>query len=86
MIWCLLFPYFDSSLFHLLPLALPLSFCAPSLVLLSLWSLPLSSEDYPEIQRLFPCADIQYIPDASHWIHADKPLDFISSISSFLQP
>lgn len=44
-----------------------------------------SSDDYPEIQRLFPKADIQYIPDASHWIHADKPLDFISSIISFLQ-
>lgn len=56
----------------------PLSF---SLCLHS-WS---SSDDYPEIQRLFPYADIQYIPDASHWIHADKPLDFISSISSFLQ-
>uniref|UniRef100_A0A667WN08 sn-1-specific diacylglycerol lipase ABHD11 n=1 Tax=Myripristis murdjan TaxID=586833 RepID=A0A667WN08_9TELE len=44
-----------------------------------------ASSDYPEIQRLFPYADIQYIPDASHWIHADKPLDFISSIISFLQ-
>lgn len=46
---------------------------------------PLSSEDYPEIQRLFPSADIQYIPDASHWIHADKPLEFISSIITFVQ-
>ncbi|KAI5622405.1 protein ABHD11, partial [Silurus asotus] len=45
----------------------------------------LSSEDYPEIQRLFPYADIQYIPDASHWIHADKPLDFISSLITFVQ-
>lgn len=45
----------------------------------------LSSEDYPEIQRLFPYADIQYIPDASHWIHADKPLEFISSIITFVQ-
>ncbi|XP_028840772.1 sn-1-specific diacylglycerol lipase ABHD11 isoform X1 [Denticeps clupeoides] len=45
----------------------------------------ITSEDYPEIQRLFPNADIQYIPDASHWIHADKPLDFISSIITFLQ-
>ncbi|KAK3524371.1 hypothetical protein QTP70_028025, partial [Hemibagrus guttatus] len=44
-----------------------------------------SSEDYPEIQRLFPYADIQYIPDAGHWIHADKPLDFISSIITFVQ-
>ncbi|XP_051956309.1 protein ABHD11-like isoform X1 [Xyrauchen texanus] len=57
----------------------------PSLFLGGSSSAYISSEDYPEIQRLFPSADIQYIPDASHWIHADKPLDFISSIITFLQ-
>ncbi|KAM9332006.1 sn-1-specific diacylglycerol lipase ABHD11 [Pholidichthys leucotaenia] len=57
----------------------------PTLFLGGASSVYISSEDYPEIQRLFPYADIQYIPDASHWIHADKPLDFISSIISFLQ-
>nr|XP_020473743.1 protein ABHD11 isoform X2 [Monopterus albus] len=56
----------------------------PTLFLGGTSSAYISSEDYPEIQRLFPNADIQYIPDASHWIHADKPLDFISSIISFL--
>ncbi|XP_072301941.1 sn-1-specific diacylglycerol lipase ABHD11 [Eucyclogobius newberryi] len=58
---------------------------APTLFLGGASSAYISSDDYPEIQRLFPYADIQYIPDASHWIHADKPLDFISSIISFLQ-
>ncbi|KAK1882878.1 Protein ABHD11 [Dissostichus eleginoides] len=57
----------------------------PTLFLGGASSAYISSDDYPEIQRLFPNADIQYIPDASHWIHADKPLDFISSVSSFLQ-
>uniref|UniRef100_A0A3P9NVH4 sn-1-specific diacylglycerol lipase ABHD11 n=1 Tax=Poecilia reticulata TaxID=8081 RepID=A0A3P9NVH4_POERE len=57
----------------------------PTLFLGGASSAYISSDDYPEIQRLFPSADIQYIPDASHWIHADKPLDFISSIISFLQ-
>lgn len=57
----------------------------PTLFLGGASSAYISSDDYPEIQRLFPCADIQYIHDASHWIHADKPLDFISSIISFLQ-
>ncbi|XP_031427102.1 protein ABHD11-like [Clupea harengus] len=61
------------------------SYEGPTLFLGGTNSAYISSEDYPEIQRLFPCADIQYIPDASHWIHADKPLDFISSISTFLQ-
>ncbi|XP_062868008.1 sn-1-specific diacylglycerol lipase ABHD11 [Trichomycterus rosablanca] len=57
----------------------------PTLFLGGSSSAYISSEDYPEIQRLFPCADIQYIPDASHWIHADKPLEFISSVITFLQ-
>ncbi|XP_030009457.1 sn-1-specific diacylglycerol lipase ABHD11 [Sphaeramia orbicularis] len=56
----------------------------PTLFLGGANSAYISSDDYPEIQRLFPYADIQYIPDASHWIHADKPLDFISSIITFL--
>lgn len=67
------FPGFDSA------------YEGPTLFLGGASSAYISSEDYPEIQRLFPLADIQYIPDASHWIHADKPLDFISSIISFLQ-
>lgn len=67
------FPSFDSG------------YEGPTLFLGGASSAYISSEDYPEIQRLFPLADIQYIPDASHWIHADKPLDFISSIISFLQ-
>ncbi|CAG08827.1 unnamed protein product [Tetraodon nigroviridis] len=67
------FPSFDST------------YDGPTLFLGGASSAYISSDDYPEIQRLFPNADIQYIPDASHWIHADKPLDFISSISSFLQ-
>ncbi|XP_048839861.1 protein ABHD11 isoform X2 [Brienomyrus brachyistius] len=57
----------------------------PTLFLGGTSSAYISSEDYPEIQRLFPAAEIQYIPDASHWIHADKPLDFISSLITFLQ-
>ncbi|XP_041947635.1 protein ABHD11 isoform X2 [Alosa alosa] len=61
------------------------SYEGPTLFLGGTNSAYISSEDYPEIQRLFPCADIQYIPDASHWIHADKPLDFISTVISFLQ-
>ncbi|XP_061755171.1 protein ABHD11 isoform X1 [Nerophis ophidion] len=61
------------------------AYSGPTLFLGGASSAYISSDDYPEIQRLFPSADIQYIPDASHWIHADKPLDFISSIISFLQ-
>jgi pimeloyl-ACP methyl ester carboxylesterase len=30
-------------------------------------------EDYPDIIRLFPSAEIKEIPKAGHWLHADQP-------------
>nr|XP_034996039.1 protein ABHD11 isoform X2 [Zootoca vivipara] len=44
----------------------------------------ISSDDYPEIDRLFPEAEIQYVPDAGHWVHADQPQEFIAAICNFL--
>ncbi|XP_063002817.1 sn-1-specific diacylglycerol lipase ABHD11 [Elgaria multicarinata webbii] len=45
----------------------------------------ISSDDYPEIERLFPEAEIQYVPDAGHWVHADQPHQFTAAICSFLE-
>uniref|UniRef100_A0A670K6Q3 sn-1-specific diacylglycerol lipase ABHD11 n=1 Tax=Podarcis muralis TaxID=64176 RepID=A0A670K6Q3_PODMU len=44
-----------------------------------------NSDDYPEIDRLFPEAEIQYVPDAGHWVHADQPQEFIAAICNFLR-
>lgn len=55
----------------------PISF--PFLCLLSC-----SSNNYPEIKRLFPDAEIQHIPDAGHWVHADQPQEFITAICNFI--
>uniref|UniRef100_A0A8C8RFE3 sn-1-specific diacylglycerol lipase ABHD11 n=1 Tax=Pelusios castaneus TaxID=367368 RepID=A0A8C8RFE3_9SAUR len=37
-----------------------------------------------QIERLFPEAEIQYVPGAGHWVHADKTQEFITAISNFL--
>ncbi|MBN3289797.1 ABHDB protein, partial [Polypterus senegalus] len=60
------------------------SYSGPTLFLGGGNSPYISSEDFPEIQQLFPYSDIQYIEGASHWVHADKPHDFIKSIRTFL--
>lgn len=39
---------------------------------------------YPEIRRLFPRAQIQTVPNAGHWIHANCPQDFMAAIRGFL--
>uniref|UniRef100_A0A8D2QTV1 sn-1-specific diacylglycerol lipase ABHD11 n=1 Tax=Zosterops lateralis melanops TaxID=1220523 RepID=A0A8D2QTV1_ZOSLA len=42
------------------------------------------STDYPEIQRLFPKAEIQYIKGAGHIVHQDKFEEFITAVLNFL--
>lgn len=41
-------------------------------------------EDEKEIKKLFPSAIILTIADATHWVHADKPKEFILLVSDFL--
>jgi pimeloyl-ACP methyl ester carboxylesterase len=41
-------------------------------------------DHHASILRLFPQASIQMIPGAGHWLHAEKPADFLSLVSGFL--
>ncbi|XP_067864196.1 sn-1-specific diacylglycerol lipase ABHD11 isoform X2 [Heptranchias perlo] len=45
----------------------------------------ISSKNYPEIKRLFPNSIIQHVPGTGHWVHAEKPHDFINAICAFLE-
>lgn len=42
-------------------------------------------EDEKGIKKYFPKAKFTYIPDAGHWVHADKPQEFLKIIISFMQ-
>jgi len=42
-------------------------------------------EDEPQIREWFPAAQIQAIPAAGHWIHADQPDEFLRLVLEFLQ-
>lgn len=39
---------------------------------------------HSEIRRLFPQAQIQTVPNAGHWVHSDKPQDFMGAVTTFL--
>jgi esterase len=41
-------------------------------------------EHRPTIERLFPNAGIVHIPDAGHWVHAERPRQFIEAVTPFL--
>lgn len=42
-------------------------------------------EDFDQIYRNFPRADIYTIEEAGHWLHADAPEEFLQVVRSFLE-
>jgi pimeloyl-ACP methyl ester carboxylesterase len=41
--------------------------------------------DLPEVERLFPAAQLVTIPDAGHWVHAEAPDAFADAVVGFLR-
>lgn len=41
-------------------------------------------KDHDAIKKLFPMAEFHYIDGASHWVHADKPNEFIDLLTAFI--
>ncbi|XP_049645502.1 protein ABHD11 [Suncus etruscus] len=60
------------------------SYSGPTLFLLGGNSEFVRPSHHREIQRLFPHAQIQTVPNAGHWVHADRPQDFMAAIRGFL--
>lgn len=40
--------------------------------------------DWPEIQRLFPQAELVTIPAAGHWVHAEAPGPYYDAVAAFI--
>lgn len=41
-------------------------------------------EEFPAIRKLFPKADIKFIPDSGHWPHSEKPKEFAQTVTEFI--
>ena len=41
--------------------------------------------DHPDILELFPRAEFVYVPGAGHWVHSQKPNEFIKIVLKFLK-
>lgn len=41
-------------------------------------------EYHDAIRRHFPTAEIEMIPDTGHWLHAEKPVEFLGIVERFL--
>uniref|UniRef100_A0A8C9E8X5 sn-1-specific diacylglycerol lipase ABHD11 n=1 Tax=Phocoena sinus TaxID=42100 RepID=A0A8C9E8X5_PHOSS len=60
------------------------TYSGPSLFLLGGNSQFVLPSHHPEIRRLFPRAQMQTVPNASHWVHSDRPQDFMAAVRDFL--
>lgn len=60
------------------------SFTGPTLFLTGAASDYVSREDRPRITALFPQARFVKIPEAGHWLHADKPREFEAAMRAWL--
>ena len=47
-------------------------------------SVYISSEDYPQIKKHFPLAEIDTITKAGHWLHAENPKEFFKKSMTFM--
>ena len=60
------------------------AFDKPTLFLTGATSDYVTPEHRPKIRSLFPRARFAKIPNAGHWLHADKPREFEASVRAFL--
>lgn len=44
----------------------------------------ITENDHQHIKKIFPSAKFHYIADAGHWVHADKPTEFIDCVTRFI--
>ena len=60
------------------------NYAGPSLFVVGANSNYVQPDHHATIRQLFPQASILLIPDAGHWLHAEKPAEFIDLVSRFL--
>ncbi|XP_030847829.1 protein ABHD11 [Strongylocentrotus purpuratus] len=77
----------EANMEHLRRLHLPpgASFTGDTLFVGGANSTYLRPEDYPEIKTFFPNASFASIEGAGHWVHSEKPAEFLNAILPFLR-
>lgn len=41
-------------------------------------------DDHEGILKLFPKSEFKYVEDAGHWVHSEKPVEFLDLVCKFL--
>ncbi|KAJ8984150.1 hypothetical protein NQ317_017801 [Molorchus minor] len=46
----------------------------------------IQKSDFPKIVKLFPKAELKFIEGAGHWVHSEKPTEFLKLTLDFFKP
>lgn len=60
------------------------AYAGPTLFVRGAQSPYVRAEHYPVIERLFPTAQVRSVDGAGHWVHADRPQEFLTLVGAFL--
>jgi pimeloyl-ACP methyl ester carboxylesterase len=86
-IWKINLRGLSGNYFHLRqPVSALVPFAKPTLFISGGKSNYINDADEPLIRGLFPQSEIKTIAEAGHWVHADKPEEFLRLVLNFLQP
>ena len=86
-IWKINLRGLSGNYFHLRqPVSALVPFATPTLFIRGGKSNYINDADEPLIRGLFPQSEIKTIAEAGHWVHADKPEEFLRLVLNFLQP
>ena len=61
-----------------------LAYRAPTLFIAGARSRYIDAEHQPVLERLFPSAEQVAIAGAGHWVHAERPTEFLGALRAFL--
>lgn len=61
-----------------------LEFDHPTLFMRGERSKYVSDQDFENAKSIFPDSELVTIPDAGHWLHAEKPVEFVKELRKFL--
>ncbi|XP_063699766.1 sn-1-specific diacylglycerol lipase ABHD11-like [Culicoides brevitarsis] len=45
----------------------------------------IKKQDFPKIQELFPNSELTYVKGAGHWVHSQKPNEFLELVLNFIK-
>ncbi|KAF9407723.1 hypothetical protein HW555_012343 [Spodoptera exigua] len=62
-----------------------LQYCGPTLFVGGSLSDYIGKNDLKEIQEYFPLAELVFIDGAGHWVHSQKPEQFLETVCKFLK-